>query len=163
MLKCCICCLYCFESFLRYINHNAYTVIAIQSINFCPAANRAWHVIVNNAMRLATLNSVGDFILFLGKVIVTAVTGCTGLLIFRQDPDLHFYAVPTLVTLIFAFFVAHSVISLYETVIDTLFLCICEDQTINKDEGPWKQSALAAVAMSKPGSSVPELSPMNEA
>lgn len=45
---------------------------------------------------------------------MTAVTGCAGLLIFKQDPDLHFYAVPTLVTLIFAFFVAHSVISLYE-------------------------------------------------
>lgn len=75
---------------------------------------QAWQVIINNALRLATLNSVGDFILFLGKVIVTAVTGCIGLLIFKEDPDLHFYAVPTLVTLIFAFFVAHSVISLYE-------------------------------------------------
>ncbi|KAG8277108.1 hypothetical protein J6590_050018 [Homalodisca vitripennis] len=38
--KCCICCLYCFENCIRYINHNAYTVVAMQGINFCPAASR---------------------------------------------------------------------------------------------------------------------------
>lgn len=39
-LKCCICCFYCLEKFIRYLNHNAYTVIAIESINFCPAAGK---------------------------------------------------------------------------------------------------------------------------
>lgn len=75
---------------------------------------QAWHVLVSNALRLATLNSVGDFILFLGKLIVMTVTGCVGLFIFKNDPDLHFYAAPTLVVCIFSFFVAHSVICLYE-------------------------------------------------
>lgn len=37
-LKCCICCFWMLEKFIRYLNHNAYTVIAIESINFCPAA-----------------------------------------------------------------------------------------------------------------------------
>lgn len=37
-LKCCICCFWFLEKFIRYLNHNAYTVIAIESINFCPAA-----------------------------------------------------------------------------------------------------------------------------
>lgn len=78
------------------------------------AVFQAWHVMVNNALRLATLNSVGDFILFLGKLIVMSITGCVGLYIFKHDPELNLYAAPTLVVCIFAYFVAHCVISLYE-------------------------------------------------
>lgn len=37
-LKSCICCFWFLEKFIRYLNHNAYTVIAIESVNFCPAA-----------------------------------------------------------------------------------------------------------------------------
>lgn len=37
-LKCCICCFYCLEKFIRYMNHNAYTVIAIEGTHFCNAA-----------------------------------------------------------------------------------------------------------------------------
>lgn len=37
-LKCCICGFWLLEKFIRFLNHNAYTVVAIESINFCPAA-----------------------------------------------------------------------------------------------------------------------------
>lgn len=37
-LKSCICCFWFLEKFIRYLNHNAYTVTAIESVNFCPAA-----------------------------------------------------------------------------------------------------------------------------
>lgn len=37
-LKCCICCFYCLEKFIRYMNHNAYTVVAIEGTHFCDAA-----------------------------------------------------------------------------------------------------------------------------
>lgn len=37
-LKCCICCFYCLEKFIRYMNHNAYTVVAIEGTHFCNAA-----------------------------------------------------------------------------------------------------------------------------
>jgi len=75
---------------------------------------QAFNTLVSNALELATLNSVGDFILFLGKCSVTAATGSIGLIIMKQNSHLHFYAVPTIVVCIFAFFIAHSVLSLYE-------------------------------------------------
>jgi solute carrier family 44 protein 1 (choline transporter-like protein) len=75
---------------------------------------QAFNTLVSNALDLAVLNSVGDFILFLGKCFVTAATGCVGLVIMKHNPHLHFYAVPTLVVCIFAYFIAHSVLSLYE-------------------------------------------------
>lgn len=69
---------------------------------------------VNNALQLVTINSIGDFILFLGKVFITAMTGILGLLWFKHNYELHFYAAPTVAVCIFAFFVAHCVLSLYE-------------------------------------------------
>lgn len=125
-LRCCICCFYCLEKFIRYLNHNAYTVIAIDGSNFCKAAGTAFEVLTSHALQIATINSLGDFILFLGKCFVTAVTGCVGLAIFRRNPELTFYAAPTLLVCIFAFFVAHCVLSLYEMVLDTVYLCMCQ-------------------------------------
>ncbi|KAI5712552.1 hypothetical protein M8J75_009241 [Diaphorina citri] len=170
-LRYCICCFTGLECFIRYMNHNAYTVIAIQGISFCPGAKRAWTVLASNALNLATVNSVGDFILFLGKCIVTAVTGSAAILVLREDPNLEFFSAPLLVICVFAFFIAHCVISLYEIVIDTLFLCISEDQYMNGDEGQWKSSALLTSVQHKANkrnnnetivmSEVPELTPMN--
>ncbi|XP_050498567.1 choline transporter-like 1 [Diabrotica virgifera virgifera] len=125
-LRCCICCFYCLEKFIRYLNHNAYTVIAIDGSNFCKAAGTAFEVLTANILQVATINSLGDFILFLGKCFVTAVTGCVGLALFRRDAELTFYAAPTLVVCIFAFFVAHCILSLYEMVLDTVYLCMCQ-------------------------------------
>ncbi|CAD6229651.1 GSCOCG00012119001-RA-CDS [Cotesia congregata] len=186
-LKSCICCFYCLEKFIRYINHNAYTVVAIEGASFCRAAKiviagmalrvnrrpnffylfimlfQAFSTIVSNALQLAVINGVGDFILFLGKVFVTAVTGSIGLLVLKQDPRLHFYAAPILIICIFAFFIAHCVISLYEMIIDTLFLCICEDKNLNGENGKWRQSNLIQIGCNNMSSNGQhELAPMNQ-
>ncbi|XP_049811569.1 choline transporter-like 1 [Schistocerca nitens] len=142
-LKCCICCLYCFENCIRFLNQNAYTVVAMEGVNFCDGARIAFTTLGSNALRLVTINSVGDFILFLGKCFVTAVTGSVGLVFLQNNGNLHFYAIPTLVVCIFAFFISHCVLSLYEVVIDTMFLCVCEDERINPEGGHWQTSSIA--------------------
>lgn len=77
---------------------------------------QAFEVLASNALQVATINSLGDFILFLGKCFVTAVTGSVGLYFFRTNEKLTFYAAPTLLVCIFAFFVAHCILSLYEVI-----------------------------------------------
>lgn len=141
-LKCCICCFYCFEKFIRFMNHNAYTVVAMEGVNFCTGAQIAFTTLGSNVLRLVTVNSVGDFILFLGKCFVTAATGCVGLVFFQNNDSLHFYAIPLLAVCIFTFFIAHCVLSLYEVVIDTLFLCVCEDERLHPEGGEWQNSTI---------------------
>ncbi|XP_018324863.1 CTL-like protein 1 [Agrilus planipennis] len=133
LLNCCICCFYCLEKFIRYLNHNAYTVIAIDGSSFCPAAKTAFEVLTQHALQVATINTLGDFILFLGKCLVTALTGVVGLYLFRKNPDLTFYAAPTLLVCVFAFFVAHCILSLYEMVLDTVYLCKCQSEESSKE------------------------------
>lgn len=133
-LKCCICSFWLLEKFIRYLNHNAYTVIAIESVNFCPAAkivslnialfesvlikgssfNQAWNALVTNALQVATINGIGDFVLFLGKLAVAALCGLISILMLRDNPDVNFYMAPVIVITVFSFFVAHIILSLYE-------------------------------------------------
>lgn len=96
MLKACVCCLWCLEKCLAYLNQvsegrkcrilhgrneirsiysvhvtsfqNAYTATAINSTSFCTSARDAFVILVENALRVAAINTVGDFVLFLGKV-----------------------------------------------------------------------------------------------
>ncbi|XP_035525783.1 choline transporter-like protein 1 [Morone saxatilis] len=67
LLKTCICCLWCLEKCLNYLNQNAYAATAINSTSFCTSARDAFVILVENALRVATINAVGDFVLFLGK------------------------------------------------------------------------------------------------
>lgn len=149
-LKCCICCFYCLEKFIRYLNHNAYTVIAIESINFCPAAAVAWKAIWTHVVSVATINGIGDFVLFLGKLAVAGVCGFIALLLLRNNPEVQFYMLPVFLISLFAFFVAHIILSLYEIVVDTLFLCVYEDRHINGPSGRWKESNLANLLGEEP-------------
>lgn len=126
-LKCCICCLCCLEKCLKFLNQNAYTVVAINGTSFCTSARKAFLTIISNALRVAAINSVGDFILFLGKIGVTAATAAVGIVWFKSKSELHFYAIPVLLVCVFAYFVAHCFLSVYEMVIDALLLCFVAD------------------------------------
>lgn len=149
-LKCCICGFWLLEKFIRFLNHNAYTVVAIESINFCPAAGIAWNAMATNALQVATINSIGDFILFLGKVLVAALSGLIGIFVLKDRPGLNFYMAPVIFIIIFSFFIAHIILTLFEMVVDTLFLCVCEDKTINGRGGRWAQSNLAKLVGEEP-------------
>ncbi|KAL1128814.1 hypothetical protein AAG570_013348 [Ranatra chinensis] len=129
--KCCQCCLLCFEKILVYISRNAYIEIAIYGENFSGGAQRALKMLATNALRVAAINSVGDFVLFLGKVLVVVVTLLLCIIMLdNKEGILHMWIPLTLVG-IFAYLVSHCFITVYEMVIDTIFLCFCEDCEIN--------------------------------
>lgn len=60
------------------ITQNAYAATAINSTSFCTSARDAFVILVENALRVATINAVGDFVLFLGKVSVWAGPAARG-------------------------------------------------------------------------------------
>lgn len=51
---------------------------AIYGYSFCHSAKKAFLLIVANALRVATINSLGDFILFLGKLGTVAIVAVLG-------------------------------------------------------------------------------------
>lgn len=67
-----------------------------------------------NALQVATINSIGDFILFLGKVLVAALSGLIGIFVLKDRPGLNFYMAPVIFIIIFSFFIAHIILTLFE-------------------------------------------------
>ncbi|KAI7810546.1 putative choline transporter-like protein 1 [Triplophysa rosa] len=135
MLKACICCLWCLEKCLNYLNVNAYTATAINSTGFCTSARDALFLLAENALRVAAINSVGDFVLFLGKVLIVSCTAFAGVLALNYQREYTVWVLPLLIVCVFAFLVAHCFLSIFETVVDVLFLCFAID-TKNNDGSP---------------------------
>ncbi|CAL1601349.1 unnamed protein product [Knipowitschia caucasica] len=131
MLKCCICCLWCLEKCLAYLNQNAYTATAINSTNFCTSAKDAFVILVENALRVAAINTVGDFVLFLGKVLIVSCTAFAGVLALNYQREYTVWVLPLLIVCLFAFLVAHCFLSVFENVVDVLFLCFAVDTKYN--------------------------------
>lgn len=127
ILWCCQCCLWCFECALKFLTRNAYIETAIYGCNFCTGGRRAFQALSSNILRVAAINSVGDFVLFLGKVLVVTLTVVTGIYLIQKKEGLQYPWVPITLAGIFAYLVAHCFISIYEMIIDTIFLCFCED------------------------------------
>lgn len=134
LLKCCHCCLYCFEKILKYLTRNAYIEVAIFGHPFCKAGQQAYKLLTSNILRVAAINSVGDFVLFLGKVVVVIATVLIGIKILQDKDGLQHMWVPVTLSGLFAYFVSHCFMTVYEMVIDTIFLCFCEDCEKNDGE-----------------------------
>uniref|UniRef100_A0A7N8WZH4 Choline transporter-like protein n=1 Tax=Mastacembelus armatus TaxID=205130 RepID=A0A7N8WZH4_9TELE len=113
---CCLkCCFWCLEHFIKFINRNAYIMIAIYGKNFCTSSKDAFFLLMRNVIRVAVLDKVTDFLLFLGKLLISGSVG-------------EFSCHPQNCTVIFgSYMIAHGFFNVFAMCVDTLFLCFCED------------------------------------
>jgi len=142
LLWCCKCCLWCLEKFMRFINRNAYIVCAIRSSNFCSSAKHAFDLLIRNLVRVVVLNSVVNFLLFLGKLVIMAGAATLSYLVFSNQyfpelhdnvPTLNYFVTPVIAIVIGTYFITSSFFGVYEMAVDTLFLCFLED--LDRNDG----------------------------
>ncbi|KAM6967084.1 choline transporter-like protein 2 isoform 2-T2 [Tautogolabrus adspersus] len=135
-LMCCLkCCFWCLEKCIKFLNRNAYIMVAIYGKNFCTAAKDAFFLLMRNMIRVAVLDKVTDFLLFLGKLLIVGLVGVFAFFFFsgrvkafeNTAPHLHYYWVPILTVVVGSYLIAHGFFSVYAMCVDTLFLCFCED------------------------------------
>ncbi|EUB61135.1 Choline transporter-like protein 5-A [Echinococcus granulosus] len=138
-LRCFCCCLWCLEKFLRFLNKNAYIMIAIYGHGFCRSARDAFQLIVRNVVRVFLVEKITDYILVVGKLAVSAAASCLAYfylggvipdklnLVPEQNLQLNYIFVPILVIAIASYLVAKAFFSVYEMGVDTIFICVCED------------------------------------
>ncbi|XP_033873321.3 choline transporter-like protein 5 isoform X9 [Acipenser ruthenus] len=102
---CCLkCCFWCLEHLIKFMNRNAYIMIAIYGKNFCSSAKEAFFLLMRNVIRVAVLDKVTDFLLFLGKVLIAGSVGVLAFFFFthripviqEEVPSLNYYWVPLL-------------------------------------------------------------------
>nr|XP_055076127.1 choline transporter-like protein 4 isoform X1 [Misgurnus anguillicaudatus] len=137
-LMCCLkCCFWCLEKFIKFINRNAYIMIAIYGKNFCVSAKNAFCLLMRNIVRVVVLDKVTDLLLFFGKLLVVGGVGVLAFFFFSgriQSPGtvfetaaLNYYWMPIITVIFGAYIIAHGFFSVYNMGVDTLFLCFLED------------------------------------
>jgi solute carrier family 44 (choline transporter-like protein), member 2/4/5 len=140
---CCQCCFWCMEKFLKFVNRNAYIMVAIYGRNFCTSAVDALTLLATNPLRALVLDRVTDFVLFIGRLLITAGVGVLGFYFFSKQfyispeyakyfaPDLHYYWLPLLAVILGSYFIAKTFLTVYEMAVDTVFLCALKDLSIH--------------------------------
>ncbi|KAI9179895.1 hypothetical protein H9P43_005227 [Blastocladiella emersonii ATCC 22665] len=132
LLACLQCCFACLERFLKFLNKNAYILIAVNGTSFCTSARTAGELLVRNAFRLIAVDFVAGFLLFLSKVVVAGGTAFGLYAVLNYTNSTKVTAAQTvggvcLVVLVAAWMVVSCFFGVYRMAIDTVFLSFCED------------------------------------
>jgi hypothetical protein len=107
-------------------------MIAIHGNSFCPAAAKAFNLILRNVVRVATLNWVCDFTLFLGRVFVAAgVTVASVHLFPKAKPDVQCVIVSAVLVFICGWLASAAFSGVFEMGIHAMFICYLEDEEMN--------------------------------
>uniref|UniRef100_A0A8D0DC12 Choline transporter-like protein n=1 Tax=Sander lucioperca TaxID=283035 RepID=A0A8D0DC12_SANLU len=128
-LLCCMkCCFWCLEKFVKFINRNAYIIVAIYGKNFCTSAREGFFLLMRNMVRVAVLDKVTDFLLFLGKLLIVGLSLLPNQSVLIHNVYMYFWlSCPHQTVVVLSYFIAHGFFSVYAMCVDTLFLCFCED------------------------------------
>ncbi|KAK3768435.1 hypothetical protein RRG08_053427 [Elysia crispata] len=141
IVKCLRCCFWCLEKFLRYINKNAYIVIAVHGRNFCSAAKHGFLLIMRNVLRAAILDKVCDFLMLISKLLITAATGAVAYFWFQREvpvvdeyvPELNYFLSPIMLVILGTYLIVDCFFDVYSMAVDTIFICFLED--IERNDG----------------------------
>ncbi|KAG7398559.1 hypothetical protein PHYBOEH_010833 [Phytophthora boehmeriae] len=142
------CCLWCFEKCLKFLSKNAYILVAMKGSSFCAASARSFKLIFKNLARVATVNSISFFLLFLIKMTITLAVGIVVFAMLSSSSSLSLSSdqlallsgetvtspmAPVVVTCVLGWLVASAFVNVYNDAIDTILLCFCEDTELHGD------------------------------
>ncbi|XP_053772271.1 choline transporter-like protein 3 isoform X10 [Desmodus rotundus] len=131
VFRCCSGCLCCLDGCLCPLSQQAYTATAINGTDFCTSAKDVCRLLSQKSRHFTSVNCFGDFVIFLGKVLVACLSVFGGLMAFNYHRELQVWAAPLLLVAFFASLVAHSVLSVFGAVLDALLLCFAVDLETN--------------------------------
>ncbi|KAM9947507.1 hypothetical protein ACTFIT_000831 [Dictyostelium discoideum] len=127
IVRCLNCIFGCFERFIKFLDKNAYIMVSIYGYSFCQGAKRGFQLVLTNILRVAAVNLVSSFLMFLGRVFITAATVGISLYLLKEHENLSFYIIPVILIGFIAFAISTGFMSVYDMSIDTMLLCFCED------------------------------------
>ena len=89
---------------------------------------------------LVVVDGVGDFLFFLGKLMVTFATSLVALALLQQAvvvPGVNqvdigrFWSIPLILVAINSYMIASAFMTVFEMAVSTIFVCFCEDSERN--------------------------------
>ena len=103
------------ELIMLYSFFNLKQTIALHGTSFCESSRAAFQLILSKSFKIAIVNLVADFILFVGKIVVVLITLLVGIEFIKdKEEKLNYSWGPLLIPTIFSYFIAHCFLTVYE-------------------------------------------------
>jgi hypothetical protein len=127
--------LWCLEQCVKFVTRNSFVYTAIKGYSFCRAARAVFMLILRKTSLLAFVNVMVDVLIFLAQVSIAVLSGmvCYGLLenltVFGPGGDSEVFSswLPTLVVMVFAYYVASFFFNTFDVAVDTMLISYCID------------------------------------
>jgi len=137
----CRCCFWCLDCCMRFINRNAYCVVALTKQGFCASASTAFGYMASNLARVGALAGVSTAFLFLGKLFVAGVTTSACYIVLTTVPayadDANIDTVvstpfwPCLVVFVVSYSIGSLFMGVYAVTIDSMLMCYIYNEDKN--------------------------------
>jgi hypothetical protein len=138
LFKCIKCCLWCAECCMDKLNKNALIYTAIFGTKLTTSACASFRLLFANLDKVIAINVVTSFVIGIAKLFNGTITCLVGILLLQNvSPYNEKVASPTMcaiVIFIIGYAVGSSVLSVYNAVIDSVFICYLIDEDKNKDK-----------------------------
>lgn len=139
IFRCIKCALWCLECCCRWIGKGGLVWISIFGDCFCESSYAAFSLKWRNLARVAMMSVVSRIVISVGQYAIFAIpTGIAALILLSMEPystDMSSITLPFLVVCVLNYFVGWVFMEVYETAVDTVFLCFLVDEENNTKTG----------------------------
>jgi len=141
MQKYCInllhCILWCLECCMDAINKRALILIALKGDPFCVAAPRAFKLIWENLIRVSVMCLFTGIVILVGKLCVCFFTSGIVLVSYYywHEEKLDGVLLAAGVIIVMSWVIGSTFMTVFETAVDTVFICFLLDEKYNKNNG----------------------------
>ena len=126
-------CLDCLNRLIKFISKNAYIMCAITSKHFCPAAWRAFILMLASAGRFMVSNLLGFAIMWIGRAFTMFATAGIGYVMVAFIPSIADNSSSPIMPVVIMAFIGAVVgaifLSLFSFSLDTILLCFLVDES----------------------------------
>ncbi|CAD8140524.1 unnamed protein product [Paramecium pentaurelia] len=139
LFKCLMCCMWCFEKCVQYINKNAYVVSNMTGKGFFHSAKEAVFLIARNPLRFATVGGFGEIFITLGRGFIALLTGLFCYFIITRTEKFKYNVTypegPSLLYGVIGLVVGSLFMSIYGVACDAILIVFVMDEEMEKQNG----------------------------
>lgn len=137
---------FCFEVIVKVTSRKAMVMVANHGASFCPSANKVFSLLLQYAGTLTSVTLVGNFIVFLGRLLIAGVSGLVAGLIVENVEDLNVFEIfsdpggkyfqstvflPAILCALASLIVSGYFFQLYNVAIDAVLNCYLHDKDLS--------------------------------
>ena len=128
----CMCCIHCFDRFLRYITQNAYIYMALSNESFCMASVHAFLLILKNSAKFSMVSGIASVFMFIAKICISVLTTVIGYLLLKPmipaGESFSEPVIPTLIIFLIAYLISSIFIGVFDAGSNTILQCYLMDK-----------------------------------